>query len=105
MQGNLPASDLVGQVLSLWVELEPLEPREAELEGEGLQSGKKVGVGGLRGPVPLEAVASPSPGGDGTAGHVRELSLSPAPEPPPGLQRSRAPGRACSRVRAGFCCA
>lgn len=50
VQGNLPASHPMGRVLSLWVELEHLEPTVAELEGEGTAVWEDGRAGWAQGP-------------------------------------------------------
>lgn len=59
VQVDSPASYLVGHVHLLWVELEHVEPTEAELEGEGTAGCEDcLGRGGSQAGVPLQAVAS-----------------------------------------------
>nr|KAF6430180.1 hypothetical protein HJG59_015532 [Molossus molossus] len=102
VQGHLPASHPLGHVLSLWVELEHLEPTEAELEAAPEappepQRAPEPEEGPAQGPVPgpavpvLEPVSPPSaPGGLGPAPASPSTpgpALQQEPPAPPALIR------------------
>nr|KAF6429769.1 hypothetical protein HJG59_009073 [Molossus molossus] len=102
VQGHLPASHPLGHVPSLWVELEHLEPTEAELEAAPEappepQRAPEPEEGPAQGPVPgpavpvLEPVSPPSaPGGLGPAPASPSApgpALQQEPPAPPALIR------------------
>nr|KAF6430178.1 hypothetical protein HJG59_015532 [Molossus molossus] len=102
VQGHLPASHPLGHVLSLWVELEHLEPTEAELEAAPEappepQRAPEPEEGPAQGPVPgpavpvMEPVSPPSaPGGLGPAPASPSTpgpALQQEPPAPPALIR------------------
>lgn len=84
---SVPASNLGDHVHLLWVELDHLEPTEAELEGEGTEVWEgDLGRGGSRARAPSQAVAPfLALGRQPTSGPCVHLCLHPAPQPPPDL--------------------
>ncbi|KAK1339668.1 LOW QUALITY PROTEIN: hypothetical protein QTO34_018222 [Cnephaeus nilssonii] len=87
------ASHHVARAHLVWIELENLEPTEAMPEGEGPAVWEDdQGRGDSQARIPLKAVASfLSLERPGKAGVCVNLSLSPAPGPPPGLQSTPEP--------------
>lgn len=87
MQFSCPASHLLGRIPLLWVELEHLEPTEAELEGEGPAVWEDV-LGRCSQPgIPFQPVAPfLSWQRQQTSGICANLPLSLAPQPPLELQ-------------------
>ncbi|XP_036118349.1 ral guanine nucleotide dissociation stimulator-like [Molossus molossus] len=82
VQGHLPASHPLGHVLSLWVELEQLEPTEAELEEAPPepQRAPEPEEGPAQGPVPGPALQQEPPAPPAL---IRMPTAEPAPCPAP----------------------